>query len=57
MESKLRIPGHYMVAIIVGVQTGVIGEWLRGGMAETPEEVANILATVLRDVPKSLLAD
>jgi AcrR family transcriptional regulator len=57
MESKLRIPGHYMAAIIVGVQTGVIGEWLRGGMAETPEEVANILATVLRDVPKSLLAD
>jgi hypothetical protein len=57
MESKLRIPGHYMVAIIVGVQTGVIGEWLRGGMAETPEEVASILATVLRDVPKSLLVD
>jgi AcrR family transcriptional regulator len=57
MDSRLRIPGHYMVAIIVGVQTGVIGEWLRGGMTETPEEVAGILATVLKDVPKSLLAD
>jgi AcrR family transcriptional regulator len=57
MERRLRIPGHYMIAVIVGVQTSVIGEWLRGGMAETSDEVANILATILRDVPKGLLAD
>jgi AcrR family transcriptional regulator len=57
MESRIKIPGRYMIAVIVSVQTGVIGEWLRSGMIETPDEVASILATILRDVPKNLLAD
>jgi AcrR family transcriptional regulator len=57
MEKKLKIPERYMIAVIVGIQTNIIGEWLRGGMKETPDELANIVTTVLKDAPKHLLGD
>ena len=46
---------RYMIAIIVGIQTSMIGEWLNGGMKETPEELAGMLASTFQDVPRRLL--
>ena len=55
-QAMLRIPERYMVAIIVGVQTGIIREWISGGMNETPDELAAMLTMVIRNVPKNVLA-
>lgn len=55
MEEHLRTPQRYMVAIIAGIQTSIIGEWLRGGMKETPEELANLIAALFESAPKNLL--
>jgi len=55
-QEILPMPERYLVAIIVGVQTGIIREWIGSGMKETPEELAAILTMVIRDVPKNLLA-
>ncbi len=53
----LRVPERYMIAIIIGIQTSILGEWLSGGMKETPEELADMLAMVFRDVPRNLLGN
>lgn len=55
MEARFKIPQRYMIAIIVGIQTSIIGEWLRGGMVETPEELAELIAAILDSAPKNLL--
>ena len=54
IEDKLKIPQRYMVAILVGVQTNIIREWLRSGMKETPEELAEIVMTVFNGLPANL---
>lgn len=54
---SLSVPQNYMVAIMTGVQTNVIQEWVRGGMKETPEEITSIFTTIFKDVPKNLLKD
>lgn len=53
--GELKIPQRYMIAIIVGIQTSIIGEWLRGGMKETPEEMAELIASIFESAPKNLL--
>ncbi|SHO53806.1 TetR/AcrR family transcriptional regulator [Anaerocolumna xylanovorans] len=55
MEEQLKIPSRYMIAIIAGIQTSIIGEWLRSGMKETPEELAELIAAIFESAPKNLL--
>ncbi len=55
IEGELRIPQRYMIAIIVGIQTSILGEWLRGGMKEEPEELAVLIASIFESAPKNLL--
>lgn len=55
IEAHLKIPQRYMIAIIVGIQTSIIGEWLRGGMKETPEELAGLISAIFESAPKNLL--
>jgi len=55
IKGELKIPQRYMIAIIVGIQTSIIGEWLRSGMKETPEELAELIASILESAPKNLL--
>jgi len=52
----LPIPDRYIAAMIVGVQTGIIREWISGGMEEAPEEIAAMLSVLIRDVPRNLSA-
>lgn len=52
-SRALRIPEHYAYAIIIGIHTSVINEWLRTGMKETPQELASMIAHIMRDVPKN----
>jgi AcrR family transcriptional regulator len=55
--KSLRVPEHYMAAVAVGIQTSVIGEWLKRGMKESPEEIAALLTTMFRHMPNNLLSD
>lgn len=54
MVSKLRVPERYAIALIIGVQTSVINEWLNSGMKETPGELASILISIIQDIPQKL---
>lgn len=55
MDVELKVPQGYMIAIIAGIQTSIIGEWLRSGMKETPEELAELIAAIFESAPKNLL--
>lgn len=55
LAHQLKLPDRYIISIIVGIQTSIIGEWLRGGMEETPEELAILMASVFESAPKNLL--
>jgi AcrR family transcriptional regulator len=54
--KTLRVPEHYMAAVAVGMQIGVIDEWLKRGMKESPEEIAALLTTTFRNIPNNLLS-
>jgi len=56
MTERLSVPERYMTALITGVQTSVINEWLCSGMKESPEEVALIVTGLMREVPRNLFA-
>lgn len=52
--DRLKIPEHYAVAIIIGVQTSIINDWLRTGMKETPQEIVSMITKVMHDIPKNI---
>ncbi len=52
--KRLKIPEHYALAIVIGIQTSFINEWLNSGMKETPEELVAIITQVMQDVPKNI---
>jgi len=52
--DRLKIPEHYAVVFTFGVQTGIINEWLRTGMKETPQEIVSMITQVMHDVPKNI---
>lgn len=52
--DKLKVPGHYAMAFIIGIHTSIINEWLKTGMKETPLELVSMIAQVMQDVPKNL---
>ena len=54
--SKLKIPENYLSSVFIAIFTSFISEWLRTGLKETPHEVAMMVTTFLRDIPKNLLA-
>lgn len=51
---SLKVPEHYVVAFIIGVQTSIINEWLKTGMKETPQEIVSMIIQIMRDVPKNI---
>jgi len=54
MTEKLTVPERYMTALITGVQTSIISEWLRTGMEESPQQIAHIITRLMKDVPKNM---
>ncbi len=54
-EGNFTIPSHYAISIIVSMQVSLIKEWLNTDMAETPEELAEMISNILSDVPSKLL--
>ena len=53
--TKLKIPENYLISMLTSVFTSFINEWLKTGLKETPYEVAHMLTTFLRDIPKNLI--
>ena len=52
--DRLKIPEHYAIAFIMGIQTSIINEWLKTGMKETPQEIVSMITHVMQDVPKNM---
>jgi AcrR family transcriptional regulator len=52
-RPKLTIP--YLVAILSGAHTNIIREWIKGGLKESPEELAAIISRVAKAVLKEVL--
>ena len=55
MFNKLKIPENYLSSLLISIFTSFINEWLKTGLKETPYEVAHMVTTFLRDVPKNLI--
>jgi AcrR family transcriptional regulator len=55
--ARLRIPEDYSVALISGISTSIIGEWLASGLKETPEELSQIMGTIISVVSMGLLSE
>ena len=53
----IKPPPRYIFAIMTGVFTGIIGEWLNSGMRESPDELADMMILYLGDVPKKILKE
>ena len=50
LSSKIAIPEKYLIAMIAGIQTGFVREWLSSGMQESKEEIAEIIIQVARTI-------
>lgn len=51
MASLLKVPEQYAIALIIGIQTSFIKEWLNSGMKETPTEIVTIILSIVCDLP------
>lgn len=51
MSSYLRVPEQYAIALIIGIQTSFIKEWLNCGMKESPDELVSIILPIVSDLP------
>lgn len=54
IPDKVNVPEKYLIALITGAQTSLIGEWLSGGMKETPDELAAIITGIGGTIIKGL---
>ena len=50
LPALLGVPEHYLLALIAGLHTGLIREWLRSGMRESPAEMADIILKMARGI-------
>ncbi|MFY0216060.1 TetR/AcrR family transcriptional regulator [Bacillus cereus] len=51
-----NIPKRYAFAVLAGMLTSLIGEWIRSDFEETPEQFAQIAVYMTKELPKSLVA-
>ena len=54
MVSFLKIPEQYAIALIIGIQTSFIKEWINSGMKETPIEIVSIILSTVSDLPHKI---
>lgn len=51
-----NIPKRYAFAVLSGMLTSLIGEWIRSDFEETPEQFSQIAVYMTKELPKSLVA-
>ncbi|MFJ8413429.1 TetR/AcrR family transcriptional regulator [Bacillus paramycoides] len=51
-----NIPKRYAFAVLAGMLTNLIGEWIRSDFEETPEQFSQIAVYMTKELPKSLVA-
>ncbi|MDR1778199.1 MAG: TetR family transcriptional regulator C-terminal domain-containing protein, partial [Clostridiales Family XIII bacterium] len=54
-DARLKIPASYAVAFISGAFSGIIGEWLAGGLKDPPEMLAQMISTIMSTLPKGIM--
>ncbi|MFT3952343.1 MAG: TetR/AcrR family transcriptional regulator [Oscillospiraceae bacterium] len=54
MLGLLTIPQKYAIAAVTGIISGLIGEWLKGGFHETPEEYVQIALKIVKNIPGNI---
>ncbi|MGE6599760.1 TetR/AcrR family transcriptional regulator [Bacillus proteolyticus] len=56
VEIIPNIPKRYAFAVLAGMLTNLIGEWIRSDFEETPEQFSQIVVYMTKELPKSLVA-
>ncbi|MFJ8218162.1 TetR/AcrR family transcriptional regulator [Bacillus cereus] len=51
-----NIPKRYAFAVLAGMLTNLIGEWIRSDFEETPEQFSQIAVYMTKELPKSLVS-
>ena len=54
MVNLLKVPEQYAIALIIGIQTSFIKEWLNSGMKEAPAEIVSIILSIVSDLPHKI---
>lgn len=44
------VPENYAIALIASVHTGIIREWIKSGMKESPEELSSMFINIIRNI-------
>lgn len=56
VSGKFILPDQYAMAMLIGMLTGVLSEWIRSGFRESPEEFSSMVVTVFQAFQKAMLA-
>ncbi|MFE3572987.1 TetR-like C-terminal domain-containing protein [Lysinibacillus sp. NPDC059133] len=51
-----NIPKKYAFAVLAGILTSIIDEWIRSDFEETPEQFSQIAVYMTKELAKSLVA-
>lgn len=52
--DRLSIPQSYAFAAITGMMSNMIIQWAKNDFRESPEEFAEIVLTIIKDIPKNI---
>lgn len=44
--ENMKVPKEYLVSYLVSAHLGIIQEWLKNGLKETPQEISGFIATI-----------
>ena len=50
--EMIEVPENYALALIIGVHTSIISEWIKSGMKESPEELVSMLINAIKYLSK-----
>lgn len=53
-KELFLVPVRYYTAVIVGIQTGIVRQWVINGMEEDPGELVDLMVMILRGLAKNL---
>ena len=56
LRGRFVLPDNYAMAALIGILSGILNEWVRGGFKETPDELASIVVSLIAPLPKQLVS-
>ena len=56
LRRRFVLPDNYAMAALIGILSGILNEWVRGGFKETPDELASIVVSLIAPLPKQLVS-